>query len=210
MLAVRFKDVITTEDQLRAVIGEPSGRAVDKVQKRLDKHCISLIEHSPFMLIASTDDAGNLDVSPKGDPAGFVRVLDERTLAIPDRKGNRRADTFSNVLKNPHVALLFLVPGFRETLRVTGTAQVVRDTDLRESMAVNGSAPELVLVVSVMDTFFHCAKCVIRSGIWQPERWIDVSDMPTFGTILKDQTHAHEPAEEVNAQIEESYKNRLY
>jgi PPOX class probable FMN-dependent enzyme len=210
MLTVRFEDVITTDEQLRAITGEPSGRAVDKVLERLDKHCISLIEHSPFMLIASTDEAGNLDVSPKGDPPGFVRVLDDRTLAIPDRKGNRRADTFSNVLKKPHVALLFMVPGFRETLRVTGTAQVVRDTELRVSMAVNDSAPDLVLVVSVTDSFFHCAKCVIRSGIWQPDSWMDVSDMPTFGTILKDQTHAHEPAEDVDAQIAESYRNRLY
>lgn len=136
--------------------------------------------------------------------------MDDRTLAIPDRKGNRRADTFSNVLKNPHVALLFMVPGYRETLRVTGTAQVVRDIDLRESMAVAGSTPDLVLVVSIIDTFFHCAKCVIRSGIWEPQRWMDVSDMPTFGTILKDQTQADETVEEVDAQIEESYKTRLY
>jgi PPOX class probable FMN-dependent enzyme len=209
-MTMRFKDVIATEEQLRAITGEPSERAVQKVLPRLDSHCISLIEHSPFMLIASTDATGNLDVSPKGDPAGFVRVLDDRTLAIPDRKGNRRADTFSNVLQNPHVALLFLVPGYRETLRVTGTAQLVRDAELRDSMAMNGSAPDFVLVVSVIDTFFHCAKCVIRSGIWQPEKWPDVSDMPTFGKILKDQTHAHEPVEEVVAQIEESYQNRLY
>lgn len=206
----RFKEIITTEEQLREIIGTPSGRAVDKVQDRLDPHCQALINHSPLVLIASTDANGEMDISPKGDPAGFVRILDDKTIAIPDRKGNKRVDTFSNILQNPKVALFFLTPGYRETLRVTGTAQLVRDTELRESMTVKGSVPEIALVVNVKDAFFHCAKCIIRSNLWQPDQWPDISDMPTFGQILKDQSHSHETAEEVNEQIEESYKTRLY
>jgi hypothetical protein len=206
----RFKDVITTEEQLTGVLGMPSKLAVDKAQTSLDQYSKALIEHSPFMLIASSDANGDLDISPKGDPPGFVRILDDRTLAIPDRKGNRRADTFRNVLQRPNVALFFLAPGYRETLRVTGAAQIVRDTDLRENMAVKGSVPDLALVVSVAGAFFHCAKCVIRSNIWQPDQWPDISDMPTFARILKDQTHSHESEVEMGAQITESYKNRLY
>src|SRR5690606_10076235 len=114
------------------------------------------------------------------------------------------------VLSNPKVGLFFLAPGYRETLRVTGTAQVVRDLDLRESMAVSGSVPELALVVSVTDAFFHCAKCVIRSGLWQPEKWPDISDMPGFGKVLKDQTHSHETVTDLDLQLADSYKNRLY
>lgn len=209
-MPARFKDVISTEEQLREVIGTPTGRAVDKVQTKLDQHCKALINHSPLVLIASVNAAGDMDISPKGDPAGFVRILDDNMLAVPDRTGNRRVDTFTNILQNPKVALFFLTPGYRETLRVTGTAQLVRDIDLRESMAVKGSVPELALVVSVADAFFHCAKCIIRSGLWQPEKWPDISDMPTFGQILKDQTHAHEAVAEVEEQLAESYRTRLY
>ena len=205
-----FKDVITTEEQLVAITGEASGAAVDKVQTSLDKHIKTFIAHSPFVMIASADATGRMDISPKGDPPGFVRVLDDTTLAIPDRKGNRRADTFRNVLENPKVGLFFLAPGYRETLRISGTAQIVRDAELRESMAINGSVPELALVVSVVDTFFHCAKCMIRSGMWQPEKWPDISDIPTFGQILIDQTHSHDTASNKDKELEESYRTRLY
>ncbi|NQW18828.1 MAG: pyridoxamine 5'-phosphate oxidase family protein [Chloroflexi bacterium] len=209
-MTIQFADEITTEDQLRAILGTPTGRAVDKVVTTLDRHCRAVIERSPFLLIASADSEGNMDVSPKGDPPGFVRILDDSTLAIPDRKGNRRADTFTNILQNPKIGLYFLVPGFKESLRVTGTARIVRDIELRESMAERGSVPELAIVVDVVDAFFHCAKCIIRSGLWESAQWADPTSIASFGQILADQTNAREPVSEVEEQLRESYARNLY
>jgi PPOX class probable FMN-dependent enzyme len=142
-----------------------------KVRRMLNSQCRAFIANSPFVLVASADATGELDISPKGDPAGFVRVLDDTTLAIPDRPGNRRADTFLNLLQRPQVALLFLIPGKGETLRVNGSAVIVRDPWLREQMAVDGKVPELATVVTVREAFFHCPKCFARSGVWQPAQW---------------------------------------
>lgn len=205
-----FSEVISTKEQLREVIGFPAERVQRKVISVIDKHCAKFISLSPFLLIATCDAAGNMDVSPKGDPAGFVQVLDEQTLAIPDRPGNKRADGFINIIENPKVGLFFMVPGYRETLRVTGTAWIVRDTDLRESMAIKGKTPELALVVDVEEAFFHCAKCVIRSGVWQPKMWPDISEMPGYGEITVDHTKWHETAAEVELQLKDSYANKLY
>src|SRR6185503_11183280 len=135
---MEFAEPTTSEEQLRAVTGMPAPRALAKEIRKLDHHCRAIIAKSPFVLISSCDAEGRLDASPKGDPAGFVQVLDECTLAIPDRPGNRRADTYRNVLRNPRVGLLFLVPGRNETLRVNGRALIVRDAGLRESMAIKG------------------------------------------------------------------------
>ena len=138
---------------------------------RLDEICRAFIARSPFILVASADSAGRLDVSPKGDPPGFVHVLDGRTIAIPERFGNRRADTFRNILQNPKVGVIFIVPGKGETLRVSGSGRIVRDGWLRERMAVGGRSPELALVVTVEEAFMHCTKCMVRSQIWQPGSW---------------------------------------
>lgn len=205
-----FRDVITSEAELRQILGEPSERAVKKELDHLDRHCKAFIGRSPFLLIASAGATGAMDISPKGDPPGFVRVLDDHTLAIPDRKGNRRADTFRNVIANPQVALYFLVPGYRESLRVTGTARVVRDAWLLESMPERGAVPTLALVVSVRDAFYHCAKCVIRSGLWDAQSWGDLSGLPSFGEILTDQTGSKLPVAELEAQLAESYQKNLY
>ena len=205
-----FSDVITTQEQLREVLGFPAERVSRKVISSLDKHCRKFISLSPFMLIATADASGNMDISPKGDPAGFVQVLDDNTIAIPDRPGNKRADSFVNILENPLVALLFLVPGYRETLRVSGSARIVRDLSLRESMAEKGKVPELALVVDVEEAFFHCAKCVIRSGLWQPDSWPEISEMAPYGQITVDHTRWHESVEAVEAQLEESYAKNLY
>ncbi len=131
-----------------------------------DEYCRDFIARSPFVLIASSDGNGSIDISPKGDPPGFVQVLDDRTLAIPDRPGNHRADTFVNVVQHPSVGLIFLIPGTKNTLRVRGKATIVRDIELRESMAVKGRVPELALVVELTTAYFHCAKCIIRSDLW--------------------------------------------
>jgi len=203
----QFAETVDSEAELRAIIGEASQRSLDKAITELDEYCCAHIARSPFVLIASSDAEGNFDVSPKGDPAGFVRVLDSRTLVIPDRPGNRRADTFTNVLQNPNVALLFLVPGRRETLRVVGRARIVRDQALRESMAAQGKVPELLLGVDVSEVFFHCAKCVIRSDLWHG---YVADDLATLGEIIvKHAGIAMEPGE-LNAEIEESYRTRLY
>ena len=162
------------------------------------------------MLISSADADGNMDISPKGDPPGFVRILDDSTVAIPDRKGNRRADTFSNVLENPQVGLFFVVPGYRETLRITGRALLVRDLDLRKSMEMKGVVPDLALVVNIDEVFFHCAKCVIRSGLWDFQKWASVDGMGTLADALIDHVGLEEDVQVVHAQLEDSYDKNLY
>src|SRR5258708_2644646 len=144
---MQFKDVITDPAQFRKLMREPPPPCVAKTIDLMDRHCRAFIARSPFVLVASSNARGQMDISPKGDPPGFVRVLNDSILAIPDRPGNRRADTFTNVLENPSVGLIFLVPGKSETLRVSGSAQVVRDPDLLESMALRDKAPDFALVV---------------------------------------------------------------
>jgi PPOX class probable FMN-dependent enzyme len=205
-----FSDVIATEERLREVLGEPIQRSLQKEITHLDVHCRALIAKSPFVLIASSDAAGRMDVSPKGDPAGFVQVLDDQTLAIPDRPGNRRADTFSNVLRNPGVGLIFLIPGKLETLRVNGRARIVRDLGLRELMAVKGKVPELALVVTVEQAFIHCGKCMIRSGLWDRQSWPAVEELPSQAQCLVDHGRLSETVEEVEAAIEKARRTALY
>jgi len=151
-----------------------------------------------------------MDVSPKGDPAGFVRVLDEKTLVIPDRKGNKRGDTFTNILQNPKVGLIFLTPGYQETLRVSGTAKIVRDAALLESMAHEGKLPTFAIVISVEKALFHCAKCIIRSGLWEHEGWVGIDGIPMFGSILVDHANLDQSVEEVQKSIDESKIANLY
>lgn len=209
-LKARFAEVVTSEEQFRAVLGTPTERAQRKEIAFLDRHARAFIARSPFVLIGSGDAEGRMDVSPKGDPPGFVKVLDERTLAIPDRPGNRRADTFRNILQRDTVGLLFLVPGKRETLRVGGRAIIVRDGALRESMAVAGRLPDFALVVAVEQVMFHCAKCVIRSNLWKPAAWPEVSGLPTMGAALVDAGRLDISAEALDALIEKDYESSLY
>lgn len=163
---MEFADRITTLERLREIIVEPSDFVTRKEVHELDDYCRDFIARSPFVLVASTDGAGAVDISPKGDPPGFVRVLDAKTFAIPERPGNHRADTFTNVVRHPYVGVIFLIPGAKNTLRVRGKAAIVADHDLLESMAVDGRAPRLALVVEVETAYFHCAKCIIRSKLW--------------------------------------------
>ena len=181
-----FNDVIETREQFRSIMGEPSDKVTRKSLSALDKHCGVFIGRAPFMLIASSDAQGNTDVSPKGDPVGFVKIIDKTTLAIPDRLGNRRADTIENILQNPNVGLIFLIPGKTETLRVSGTAQVVRDRDLCDSMAVKDKSPDFAIVVSVKEAFFHCSKCMIRSKLWQTDHWPNLDGLPRLAETMVD------------------------
>ena len=206
----RFSDVVRTEQQLRAVIGNPSELVLRKHIHALDHYCRVFIERSPLALLASADAAGRMDVSPKGDPAGFVQVLDDHTLVIPDRPGNRRADTFCNLLVNPQVGLIFLVPGKQETLRVSGRAFIVRDHWIRERMAVQARLPDFAVVVHVEEVFFHCAKCMVRSKLWQPGAWPDTAGLPTLAEANVAHARLDASVEEVQALIDRGLRERLY
>ena len=206
----QFSDIITTEEQFREVMGNPSYRVTNKTLSMLDKHCRAFIAKSPFLLIASSDLQGNVDISPKGDPPGFVRVLDDKTLAIPDRPGNRRADTFKNILQNPKVGLFFLIPSKGETLRVGGTAMILRDQSLRESMAIHGKIPDFALVINVNEVFFHCSKCIVRSKIWQSDHWPELEGLPSLAQTMVDAGQLEDSVEEMQAIVEKDEKERLY
>jgi PPOX class probable FMN-dependent enzyme len=162
----RFHHVVSTESELRDIVGPANRWLTSKMLAKLDPKCRRFIAISPFVVIGSAGTCGPVELSPKGDPPGFVHVLDDSTLVVPDRPGNRRVDTFRNVLQNPHVGLVFLVPGRRETLRVFGIGLIVRDDDIRNAVAMHGRAPDLALVVGVQRAFFHCGRCITRSQLW--------------------------------------------
>ena len=203
-----FNHVIQTEAELREILGYAGRAARDKVISEIDDICRAFIEQSPFVLLGSTDASGSMDVSPKGDPAGFVQVMDRKTLLIPDRPGNQRGDTLSNLLQNPNIGLLFLVPGRSDTLRVNGTAQIVRDEDVRARFTMQGKLPVFVIAVTVSEVFFHCTKCVARSKLWSSEREHDA--LPSFGEALVKHARLDLSAEEVNAMMSEEEKTELY
>lgn len=206
-----FKDVVTSLDELRAMLGEPSELALRKQLDRLDEHCRTFIAKSPFALLATSDREGRLDVSPKGDPAGFALVLDDTHLVIPDRPGNKRLDGMRNILANPHIGLLFLVPGKDETLRINGRAWILRDAELLERMSVDGKRPQLAIGVEIEEVFFHCAKAFRRSGLWKPAQWPDIAALPGPARVFFDQTKpTTETLESLQARLEDGYKNRLY
>ena len=209
-MAFEFSEVVATEAQFRDVIGNPSHRVLRKQIAHLDEHARAFIAKCPFLLISSCDAEGRMDISPKGDPPGFVRVLDEQTLAIPDRLGNRRADTFGNLLQTPNVGLLFLIPGKEETLRVSGTARIVRDLWVREPMEMAGKLPDFALVVNVREVFFHCAKCVIRSKLWDEGAWPELAGLPSLARTMVDGGKLEESLEEMQALIEKDARERLY
>ena len=206
----RFREVVSTDGELRAVVGEPPSHSVAKVVTAIDRIARTFIEHAPFAFVASVGEAGRLDVSPRGDPAGFVKVLDEHTLAVPDRLGNRRLDTFHNVLRNPNVGIIFLIPGVTHTLRVSGKAIIVRDDFLRDTMKMNGKAPDHVLVVGVERVFGHCPKCMIRSGLWRPDTWGDPTAVPSFAEMLVAHAKPQKSVDQMQTIIEQGNKERLY
>ena len=202
-------EVLSAEDEIEAVNGKPGSRVLAKVVDRLDDICRAFIARSPFVVVSSSDSAGRVDVSPKGDPPGFVHVLDSRTLAIPERPGNRRADTFRNVLQNPKVGLMFLVPGKGETLRVSGTARIVRDAWLCERMAVAERVPELALVVTVEEAFVHCTKCMVRSRMWQPDTW-NADPIASIGEAMVVHGRLDMSVAEMRTIAENDERTRLY
>jgi PPOX class probable FMN-dependent enzyme len=197
-------------DELRNAFEPTHEVAVQKQLRRIDAHSRRFIERSPFLLIGSQDGSAKGDVSPKGDQPGFVRILDDQTLAIPDRPGNNRLDTWENVVANPAVGLLFMIPGMNETLRINGEARLTLDSDVCAQLHVNGRPALAVLIVKVREVYMHCAKAFIRSKLWSPETWPARSDMPTLGEMLKDQARLAASAQEFDGILDEAYKATLW
>jgi len=202
-------DEITTEAELRELLGEPAPRAATKDRHCLDETDRQWLAASPFCLVATSAADGSCDVSPKGDPAGFTVVLDDRTIALPERAGNRRADGFRNVLGNPHVGLVYLVPGRTDTFRVQGRARLVRDEDLLDRMVVRGNRPLLALVVEIESVFFHCGKAFLRSQLWDPTTW-QPDALPSRARIAHAQEAAATPLAELERYYGEQYAAGLY
>ncbi|CAN7448547.1 pyridoxamine 5'-phosphate oxidase family protein [Bosea sp. LjRoot237] len=211
MSAISEKLSKTVDDatQLRSIVGEVHPLAEKKVLDRLDQFCRDFIALSPFLVLASADDEGRADASPRGDGPGFVQVLDDRTLLIPDRRGNNRVDSYGNVLSAPGVGLVFFVPGITETLRVNGRARMTTDAALLEPLAMQEKAPKLGLIVEVDEAYFHCGKALIRSKLWAQESQVERGSFPTLGRIVAEQTKAIDAAE-ADANMEEGYRTRLY
>jgi PPOX class probable FMN-dependent enzyme len=201
------QETITTEAELRDVIGSSTPVVQSKISGRLNDLTRQFVERSPFMLLATSSADGTCDVSPRGDPAGFVHILDEVTLLVPERPGNKLADSLRNVLANPHVGLLFLVPGIGDTLRVNGRAVLTTDASLLEPLAVEGKTPKLGLLVEIDEVFTHCSKAFIRSDLWNPERHIERSELPSQGEILHSLNSAVD-ADQYDVERAERYARR--
>jgi PPOX class probable FMN-dependent enzyme len=202
---------ISSAAELRELMGAPMERAVQKVRPALHPHHRAWIAASPYFMIATADASGQCDVSPKGDPPGSVLLLGDATLVIPDRPGNRRVDSFLNVLSNPHVALLFLVPGRLDTLRVNGRARLIREAPFFDELVVKGHRPNLALLVEIEEVYFHCPKASKRSSVWQPDTWPDPSSLPSTAQLSKDVTETPETLEELERYYApEQYDRKLY
>jgi PPOX class probable FMN-dependent enzyme len=200
---------ITSEQELRELLGEPMPRAIAKERVRLHEVDRKWLAASPFCLIATADATGACDVSPKGDPPGATHVIDDVTIAIPDRPGNRRVDGFRNILANPHVGLIYVVPGRNETLRINGRARLLRDAPFFDEMVVEGHRPRLAVVVEIEQIFFHCAKAFLRSALWKPETW-NPDALPSHAHIVKSVQHTEETLEELERYYGPAYAKRLY
>lgn len=203
-------EFIKTREALRSIYKQPGDGAVRKELGRLDAHCRNFLGKTPFVLIGTQDASGNADVTPKGDRPGFVAILDDSTIAIPDRPGNNRLDTLENLLVNPAIGLIFLIPGMNETLRINGEARITVDAALRERLAVEGKPPQSVIVVKVRSAYMHCAKAFLRSDLWNPKAWPPRADMPTLGEILKDQLALSEPARQTDEWLADAYQKSMW
>ncbi|MNB74506.1 Pyridoxamine 5'-phosphate oxidase [compost metagenome] len=202
---------IETEAELRDLLGFPGKLVQHKVIGVIDEHCRRFIAQSPILMLATSDHEGHVDVSPRGDSPGFVQILDERRLVIPERPGNRRMDSLINLLSNPRAGLIFMIPGLEETLRVNGRAAIVRDEQLLQQMEAYGRTPLVGIMVEVEECYTHCAKAFKRSSLWNPESWPAKDHLPDIPKMIAD--HVKLPgisAEQVAASLNDSYTNRLY
>jgi PPOX class probable FMN-dependent enzyme len=201
---------IDTHEALRELLGEAKPTTRQKIIDHIDEHARTLIAHSPFVLLATSAPNGSCDVSPRGDPAGSVLVLDDHTLVLADRPGNKLIDSFRNIVDNPHAGLLFLVPGMNETLRINGRAKLLSDAPFFDELVVQGKRPKLAVVIEVEELYMHCAKAFLRSSLWDPSTWPERSTLPTLGTILRDQLFLPVPAKDLDADLNERARTQQY
>jgi uncharacterized protein len=199
---------IETESELRAIIGTPTELVASKISDRLNDLTRQFIERSPFVCVATKLPGGGIDVSPRGDPPSFVRILDERTLLIPDRPGNKLADTLTNLLRDPSIGLLFLIPGVGDSFRVNGRASITDDEELLAGSAVEGSPPRLGIVVSIEEAYTQCSKALIRSDLWNPERHVDRAELPSQGQIMRSLNDPTFDSDEYDRERDERYARR--
>jgi uncharacterized protein len=200
---------ISSEAELRELLGTPALRVITKERTRLHERDIEWLAASPFCLIATSGADGTCDVSPKGDPPGFALVLDDATIAIPERPGNKRADGFRNILANPHVGLIFVIPGRKETLRINGRARLIRDAPFFDDMIVKGHRPQLALLVEIEQIFFHCMKSFMRARLWEPKSWHPEA-VPPHAVIAKSVQPREETPEELERYYGPQYETHLY
>jgi PPOX class probable FMN-dependent enzyme len=201
---------VSTVDELRAIVGEPNEYVANKVKDRLTPMHRDWLAHSPLGFLATTDAQGRVDVSPKGDPPGFVHVIDDTTIAIPERPGNKRVDGYLNVLQRPYVGTLFLIPGRGDTLRINGAARVLADADYFDELAVNGKRPILALEIDIEEVFFHCAKAFLRSDTWDPSTW-NPTAVPSVAKLAKALLKTDVDQAELDEYYsEENYRTMLY
>ncbi|GAB3228394.1 pyridoxamine 5'-phosphate oxidase family protein [Glycomyces halotolerans] len=200
---------VTDASKLREIVGEVKPQAAKKERPRLHERDRQWLAVSPYCVIATSNAEGDCDASPKGDPAGIVHVLDDTTIAVPERKGNKRVDGYHNVLENPHVGLLSLIPGRRETLRINGRARIVSDAPFFDDMVVKGHKPVLALVVEIETIFFHCGKASMRSGIWKPETWTPDA-LPPHAQMVKETQTVDKSLDELIEYYGEQYEKQLY
>ncbi|GAA5152361.1 pyridoxamine 5'-phosphate oxidase family protein [Pseudonocardia eucalypti] len=201
---------ITTLEQLREVIDEPSKLVAEKAIDHIDAESRRFIEACPFFLLATSAADGSCDVSPRGDPPGSVLVLDDRTVAFGDRKGNRRLDSLRNIIAQPQVGMLFLVPGMGETIRLNGTARIVRNAPYADRLTLRGVRPELTIEISVVELYLHCAKAFKRSALWEPDSWPERGELPTGGQLLRSQGEFAASARELDDYLDKSYRTTMY
>jgi PPOX class probable FMN-dependent enzyme len=202
--------IIEDISEIREIYGHPMERTVKKQLPRLEKHSRAFIAMSPFLVMATCDAEGRCDASPKGDAPGFVTVLDDETLLIPDRLGNNRVDSIGNILQHPRVGLIFLVPGLRETLRVNGRAQITTDPELLAPTAFNEKTPRSGILVTADEVYFHCGKAMICSDLWNPEKHVARDAFPSLGIVIAEQIGQLVEPKEAERSTEESYRTRLY
>lgn len=203
-------DVVTSIDDIYEGMRRPYLSQTSKFIDRIDQHIRAWIESSTFLTVATVDARGNMDVSPKGDPAGFVKILDEKTLAIPDRPGNHRYDGFQNILETGRIGLMFLVPHRSEVVRVNGRAQVIQDQSVREICAINGRVPDFAILTHVEEAFYHCGKSIIRSRLWQSEEHPKPIDLPTYAEALIAHGELDVDYDEMHTHLRNNEENRLY
>ena len=207
-MAMEITRTITSTDELRAVIGQPTELVQAKLAGRLNALTRQFVERSPFVCVATGRPEGGMDVSPRGDPPGFVQVLDEHTLLLPERPGNRLADTLENLLSDPRIALLFLIPGVHDTFRVNGTAVIIDDPELLAPCVVEGKVPKLGILITVHEAYTQCAKALLRSDLWNPSHYIERSDLPRQGDILRAISLADLDADEYERERDARYARR--